>query len=89
MKRKKYILLPIALSIILIVSGLFTAYASGNAAVYADSISANAGQTVRIPIMIKNNSGLAGTKLIFKYDFNCNKYFYLRRKQYDKNINRK
>ena len=71
MKRKKYILLPIALSIILIVSGLFTVYASGNATVYADSISANAGQTVRIPIMIKNNSGLAGTKLIFKYDYSA------------------
>lgn len=71
MKRKKYILLPIALSIILIVSGLFTAYASGNAAVYANSISANAGETVRIPIMIKNNSGFAGTKLIFKYDYSA------------------
>lgn len=67
--RKKYILLSIALSIILIVSRLFTAYALGNATVYADSIRANAGQTVRIPIMIKNNSGLAGTKFIFKYDY--------------------
>lgn len=68
MKRKKYLLLPIALSIVLLVTGLFTAYASSGATVYTSSISLNAGQTIKIPILIKNNTGLAGAKLTFTYD---------------------
>lgn len=70
MKRKKYILIPIALSVILLVTGLFSAYASSNATVYANSISINAGQTIKVPILIKNNTGLAGAKLVFTYDAN-------------------
>lgn len=38
------------------------------ATVYSESISATAGQTVKVPVMIKDNAGIMGWKLTFDYD---------------------
>ncbi len=48
--------------------GIMTSVAQDVGTVYADNISTNAGESVRIPVLIKNNAGLAGAKLLFTYD---------------------
>ena len=42
--------------------------AEENAAVYSDFTTATAGETIRVPVAIKNNRGLLGWKLTFDYD---------------------
>lgn len=44
------------------------AYAGEKPTIFADNIAANAGETVSIPIQIKNNTGLAGFSLEFSYN---------------------
>ena len=66
--------ISLILSIVLILSTLIVGGVSSLAAesptIYSDVISATAGNTVEIPIYIKDNSGLLGWNLIFKYDSN-------------------
>ena len=66
-KLKKPISLFLSLALILstIIAGSFTVFASNSPTIYSDVISASAGNTVEIPIYIKNNSGLLGWNLIF------------------------
>lgn len=70
MRNKKSISLLFGVCIALLIAtvGILSIFAAMQPTVYADSINANAGQTVRIPVLISNNSGLAGAKLQFSYD---------------------
>lgn len=70
MRNKKSISLLFGVCIVLLIAtvGILSIFAAMQPTVYADSINANAGQTVRIPVLISNNSGLAGAKLQFSYD---------------------
>lgn len=70
MRNKKLIslLFGVCISLLIATVGILSIFAATQPTVYADSINANAGQMVRIPILISNNSGLAGAKLQFSYD---------------------
>lgn len=70
MRNQKLIslLFGVCISLLIATVGILSIFAATQPTVYADSINANAGQTVRIPILISNNSGLAGAKLQFSYD---------------------
>lgn len=72
MKTKKVISLLLCAVIIIssILSFDYISLAVGNPTVYSNSSNTeiNAGETVRIPISIRDNSGLMGWKLIFNYD---------------------
>lgn len=68
MKNKSSIFLSLTLSLALILTNVFTAFAITNPIVYADDISVKAGNTIKIPVRISNNTGLAGVKLSFNYD---------------------
>ena len=67
---KKLIAIVVCLAILLssvIVTNIFV-YAEITATVYSEEISATAGQTVKVPVMIKDNTGIMGWKLTFDYD---------------------
>lgn len=48
-----------------------TAYATEIVEVYADDLVVNVGDTIIVPVNIKNNAGIMGFKLTFTYDENC------------------
>lgn len=67
---KKLIAIVVCLAILLssvIVTNIFV-YAENSATVYSEDITATAGQTVKVPVMIKDNVGIMGWKLTFDYD---------------------
>ncbi|MGN0005158.1 MAG: cohesin domain-containing protein, partial [Candidatus Gastranaerophilaceae bacterium] len=72
MKTKKIISLLLCAIIIIssILSFNYISFAAGNPTVYSNSSNTEiyAGETVRIPISIRDNSGLMGWKLTFNYD---------------------
>lgn len=70
LKLKKNIAFVVCLAIFLssVVASNMFAYAENFATVYSEEISATAGQTVKVPVMIKDNAGIMGWKLTFNYD---------------------
>lgn len=64
--------IKISLSILLVLAcGLFScvfAFAADKPCVYADSVKAEAGAEIEIPVCIKNNNGIMGTKISVLYD---------------------
>lgn len=69
MRNKKSISLLFGVCIALLIATVgMSIFAAIQPTVYADSINTNAGQTVRIPVLISNNTGMAGAKLQFSYD---------------------
>lgn len=68
MKKKRHIILSMVLCLLLVATSLVNAYALNDITVYAKNVNVTAGQTVKIPIYIKNNLGIAGVKLKFYYD---------------------
>ena len=70
MKNKKFIssILSVCIALSVATVGILSIFAAVQPTIYSKPISANAGQTVRIPILISYNSGLAGAKLQFSYD---------------------
>ena len=71
MKKIKSIC-SIFMLLVLVVNTVFClptfVYAVDRPTIYANSIETNAGETVSIPIQIKNNTGLAGFSLEFSYN---------------------
>lgn len=67
---KKLIAIVVCLAVLLssvIVTNVFV-YAENSATVYSENITASAGETVKVPVMIKDNAGIMGWKLTFDYD---------------------
>ncbi len=72
MKKTKQII-SLALSMILILSLLFCLPIGASAAnnnVYSDTIACDKGDEIEIPVMINNNTGIMGFKIILTYDSN-------------------
>ena len=67
---KKAISLILSIMMLLsITAGLnFSVSAQSKPVVYSEIISATAGSTIRVPVSIKNNTGILGWKLMFDYD---------------------
>lgn len=68
MKNKSAISISILLIVTLLATSVFSAFATTNPNIFANAVIAKAGETVKIPVEISNNSGLAGLKLKFDYD---------------------
>lgn len=76
MKNKKFI--SLLMSLVLIISSIsfnsMLSFASDTVAVYSETISASAGDNIKVPVYIKNNSGLLGVSL--KLKFNSDEFTY-------------
>lgn len=71
MKRKQLLLPSIVLCILLLVTSVFTVFALTKPTVYVDyNDNAVAGQTLSVPVAIKNNTGLMGFRINIDYDSN-------------------
>lgn len=70
MRNKRLIswLLSICIALSAVAVGMLSISAAIQPTVYADIIYADAGHQVLVPVMISNNTGLAGAKLQFSYD---------------------
>ena len=62
MKRMVYLIIPV-----LILLNFTTAFAAAETEVYSDTVYATLGETVTVPIKIRNNTGIMGFRLTFTY----------------------
>lgn len=68
MKKTVSLILAIMLLFSMIAVSNASVYAKDPVTVYSDFTSANAGEQIRVPIFIKNNTDILGWKLTFDYD---------------------
>lgn len=68
MKRAISLFLPVVMILSITVGLDFSVLAQANPTVYSDFTDAVAGSTIRVPVSIKNNTGILGWKLTFDYD---------------------
>ena len=68
MKKTVLNVVSIFLAVLFSLSISVCAFAADKPCVYAESVQAEAGETINVPVSIKNNSGIMGTKIIVSYD---------------------
>ncbi len=68
MKKTVLNIVSIFLAVLLGFSISVCAFAADRPCVYAESVQAEAGETIYVPVLIKNNSGIMGTKITVSYD---------------------
>ncbi|MGN0178430.1 MAG: cohesin domain-containing protein [Monoglobaceae bacterium] len=68
MKKTVLNVVSIFLAVLFGLSISVCAFAADKPCVYAESVQTEAGEIINVPVLIKNNSGIMGTKITVSYD---------------------